>query len=201
MPAPSPRLHGASGDSGLDTDGCLVEVRRPPTDVGLTSGWIGGEPLIVEGSCEREERYVAVDESGWLGVLVVVGERRPLYSLGVSDAKGIGCQGRWAEIASRTPERHFVTLVGPTSQRWPRIRIRYPPMAGDDDVDDGGIGLLPTLSTTWRTGATIDLNGDGVDDIEVFYRVCRHGESYPQEMETRVRGPLGLWRVSERLRD
>jgi hypothetical protein len=162
-------------------------VERAPGEVGLLWGWINEAGVAVEGRCHTGERYVVLDESGWLGVVLV--DRAQVFPV---TAPLLTCDAHWLEGVSYPP-RVSIRAVGPTLERWPSIRMQEPP---------GGYAVV---TPAWRTTATFDVDGDGVADVESRQRTCgartdkgSASNLDSDQVETRVRDPLGTWRVTER---
>jgi hypothetical protein len=166
--------------------------------------------LIVESpDVEEGERYVAIDDRGWAG-LVAIEKPAPFHCY------DCGSQGSWAHWVRRLPCIHApALLVGPTTTDWPKARAlsgldnlsheSCPPRPPRDEAD-GETSLIstgdlgPRLGSLWFTSIQLDIDGDGRADLEARARTCP-GQLvglYPRVvMEWRAHDGHG-WRVTER---
>jgi hypothetical protein len=205
-------------------DECTTGLAHPPGELQVIAGHVmerDGSLIVESPSIQRGERYVAIDDRGWAGMVVI---EEPIPDGSFETPEGVevfdhwtgGSWARWIARLPCPPIASAIALVGPTSTDWPKARAlsgmdflghdTCPPRPPPAPID-GGTGLIstmgdpgPALTVQWRTDLQIDLDGDGRTDLEARARAClgQHEGLYPRAaIEWRAHDARG-WRVTER---
>jgi hypothetical protein len=153
-------------------------------------------PFLIEGDLAEwsyppsaGDRFVLVDDDGWLGIVEATGTKeddRPCSEM-------MSCPGRrsarWIEHVPR-PARGQLSAIGPTLVRHPHIRrlVPKPQPPSSDDVIVLVQEEARVLTERWEVVVAWDLDGDETRILEVRARAC---PSERISVERRVRTVAG----------
>ena len=159
----------------------MLDDRDPPHLAGGIGGAYGGRP-------ETTERFVVVDDGGFLGIVEPTGTLETESACYDGPCANLW-EARWIERAKRA-SWGWVVAIGPVRARHASIRRTFPvptPIPADGD----SIGLIraqrPTIGFDWPILASWDVDGDGTDDLLNRFRGCG-AERVAIERQRRVNG-------------
>ncbi len=144
------------------------------------------------------ERYVAFDKAGWLGVAEVTDD---CLSIPCADcATTWYCKARWLERSARGKESWRLEAVGPTHERWSKMRVTdlrsLRPPCPKGVVCNDRVRPRPEY-LAWKTVLMLDLNADGQVDVAARARSNCGASGRSVAGEIQVQDGKG-WHVIER---
>ncbi len=155
----------------------------------LNDGHVLLRPILLTTDREplRGERFVLIDDAGWLGIASVVSKEPPLSACndGPCDA---GYRAEIVDRARRDPSG-IVHALGPTVAPLASARRLNPPSGSTIVLE--GLEHCP-LGAYWSDVVAVDIDGDGDRDLELRQRLCSDHTRWALEFRMRYEGALAV---------